>query len=152
MEKDLFNYYLEQVLTNDQLVSYIMNGSGWDKESAVSGVDDYLSLIDDINQKGGLIYRLLYLNDVKDINYKKLGKHFTLRKEALHDFEYSLRDGAQGEMPYLLTVKVPSNSINKKASIDQWKELPYEFEVQLNNKVKCEVIKIDKFIKLGHYE
>jgi hypothetical protein len=102
---------------------------GGDEERAKDDLEYYTDTIEGLNSNGGDIYRLVFLEDMSDLNTDDLGEHWCVDSNQLSNFYDSLDD--QIGLPYLITAKLESNKVNIEMSYGQYEELPHELEVNL---------------------
>lgn len=82
------------------------------------------------------LYRLLYLDDVNNIDYDELGSHYSQDRTVLIDNHYSRGSiyGDMGEHAYLITVKVPKSEVDVMETLNNNILYPNEEEITLKNK------------------
>lgn len=101
-----------------------------DEDRAEEEWEWYNNMIKDLNKNGGEVYRLVFLDNISDLDDKELGEHWCLEFDQLSIFYDSL-EGAEGELPYLIKGYLKPNQIDVDKSIETSKELPHELEVNL---------------------
>jgi hypothetical protein len=88
-------------------------------------------------------YRILRVNDKKDINLDEIGSHFSENKADLLS-NHSYLTGL-GEKYYLITVKIPKNDIDLEETIKNNILYPHENEITVKNKGKnVKIVKIEE--------
>jgi len=88
-------------------------------------------------------YRILRVNDKKDINLDKIGSHFSENKVDLLS-NHSYLTGL-GEKYYLITAKIPKNDIDLEETIKNNILYPHENEITVKNKGKnVKIVKIEE--------
>lgn len=88
-------------------------------------------------------YRILVVNDQKDINLGEIGSHFGENKRDLL-MNHSYLTGF-GEKYYIITVEIPKNEINFSETIENNILYPHEREITVKNKGKnVKILKIEE--------
>lgn len=92
----------------------------------------YLRKVQQLQKEGGTIYRLVFLNDKKDLNVTQLGHHWTIKNEFNHLYN-ELYDELEdkGKSPYIIIAEIEPDSIHVDYSLEYFTELPEEYEVTL---------------------
>jgi len=90
----------------------------------------YNNMIKTLNKKGGEVYRLVFLDNISDLDDKELGEHWCLEFDQLSNFYDSLEE-TEGELPYIIKGYLKPNQIDTNKSIETFKQLPHELEVNL---------------------
>ena len=82
------------------------------------------------------LYRVLYLDDVNDINYDELGSHYSQDRTDLINNHYDRGSiyGDMGEHAYLITVKVPKSEVDVMDTLNNNILYPHEKEITLKDK------------------
>jgi hypothetical protein len=82
------------------------------------------------------LYRVLYLDDVNDINYDELGSHYSQDRTDLINNHYDRGSiyGDMGEHTYLITVKVPKSEVDVMETLNNNILYPHEKEITLKGK------------------
>ena len=82
------------------------------------------------------LYRVLYLDDVNDINYDELGSHYSQDRTDLINNHHNRGSiyGDMGEYPYLITVKVPKSEVDVMETLNNNILYPHEKEITLKDK------------------
>jgi len=82
------------------------------------------------------LYRVLYLNEVNDINYEELGSHYSQDRTDLINNHYDRGSiyGDMGEHAYLITVKVPKSEVDVMETLNNNILYPHEKEITLKDK------------------
>lgn len=125
--------------------------SGFDDEySAEEHLKHIISIIKKLPQEV-ILYRLVFLKKMSDLNKLKPGTHYVLNKKSLlrnhySDFMYDMVSShSNEENPYLITIKVDKSKIDKELTIDNNMRYPNEQEISLKNKGSgATIIKIEK--------
>jgi archaellum component FlaF (FlaF/FlaG flagellin family) len=79
-------------------------------------------------------YRILVVNDKKDINLDEIGSHFSENKVELLS-NHSFCTGC-GEKYYLITAKIPKNEVDLQETLQNNILYPNEHEITVKNKGK----------------
>lgn len=88
-------------------------------------------------------YRILVVNDQKDINLDEIGSHFGENKRDLL-MNHSYLTGF-GEKYYIITVEIPKKEINFSETIENNILYPHEKEITVKNKGKnVKILKIEE--------
>ena len=86
-------------------------------------------------------YRILSVNDKKDINMSKIGSHFTLNRSDLVK-NHSFSTGS-GEKYYIITANIPKKEVNVQETIHNNILYPQENEITVKNTGKnVEIVSI----------
>jgi len=82
------------------------------------------------------LYRVLYIDDVNDINYDELGSHYSQDRTDLINNHYDRGSiyGDMGEHAYLITVKVPKSEVDVMETLNNNILYPHEKEITLKDK------------------
>ena len=86
-------------------------------------------------------YRILSVNDKKDINTTKIGSHFALnRLDLIKNHSFST---GSGEKYYIITANIPKNEVNVQETIHNNILYPQENEITVKNNGKnVEIVSI----------
>ena len=88
-------------------------------------------------------YRILAVNDKKDINLEEIGSHFSENKVELLS-NHSFCTGC-GEKYYLITAKIPKKEVDLEEMIKNNILYPNEHEITVKNKGKnVKIVKIEE--------
>lgn len=88
-------------------------------------------------------YRILVVNDEKDINLDEIGTHFSENKVELLS-NHSFCTGC-GEKYYLITAKIPKNEVDLQETLQNNILYPKEHEISVKNKGKnVKIVKIQE--------
>ena len=88
-------------------------------------------------------YRILVVDDEKDINLDKIGTHFSENKQELLQ-NHSFCTGC-GEKYYLITAKIPKNEVDLQETLRNNILYPNEHEISVKNKGKnVKIVKIEE--------
>lgn len=122
-----------------------INSIGLDDKTALDIIEDVLLKIKGMDDRV-VMYRIVFLDNLKDLNYETVGSHYSLNKENLIDSMYSkLIDSAYGETPYLLTVKLDKKLIDVDKTISNNILYPNEEEITIiDNGSKVKILNIEK--------
>lgn len=101
-----------------------------DQERAEEELQWYSNAIEDLNKNGGEIYRLVFLDDLSDLNIEDLGEHWCVEESQLSNF-YETLSGEHTGKPYLITGYLKPGQVNVEMSYATFEQLPNELEVNL---------------------
>jgi hypothetical protein len=88
-------------------------------------------------------YRILVVDDKKDINLDEIGSHFSENKVELLS-NHSFCTGC-GEKYYLITAKIPKNEVDLQETLHNNILYPNEHEITVKNKGKnVKIVKIEE--------
>ena len=88
-------------------------------------------------------YRILVVNDEKDINLDEIGTHFSENKVELLS-NHSFCTGC-GDKYYLITAKIPKNEVDLQETLQNNILYPNEHEISVKNKGKnVKIVKIEQ--------
>lgn len=103
-----------------------------DENDAIKDLEYYTNMIDDLQKNGGTVYRLIFLEDVSDLNTDDLGEHWCLEYTQLSNFYDSLSSDMNDDMsPYCITGHLKPGQVDENQSYESYEELPHELEVNL---------------------
>ena len=103
-----------------------------DDTDAVQDLKYYTDMINNLQENGGLVYRLIFLEDVSNLDTDDLGEHWCLEYTQLSNFYDSLNSDMNEDMlPYYITGYLKPGQINEDYSYGSYEELPHELEVNL---------------------
>lgn len=130
---NLFNKINKKSLLKD------LDYMGYDQESAIEELNDLIKYYNNLPDTIKL-YRILQVNNEKDINTNQLGYHYSPNKnDLLKSHLYSKNSNY-----YLVTVNAPKELIDINNSISNNILYPNEQEITLKNKGKgVEIISIE---------
>ncbi len=114
----------------------------FDQKEAENEVEYYLKWAKNLpkTQKG---YRILVVNDKKDINLEEIGSHFSKNRSELLS-NHSFCTGC-GEKYYLITAEIPKNEVDIEETIKNNILYPNEMEITVKNKGKnVKILKIQE--------
>jgi hypothetical protein len=115
---------------------------------------DYL--IEDLNRlkthKNINLYRIIWIKNKEDIDVKNLGLHYVSNLDSygdwiedLYPFHFREDDPDIKDDLWLITISVPTQDIDYKATLVKNIKYPYEHEIQLKNDNNIKVISISKY-------
>lgn len=136
----------ERELTIQNIVSEIDKYIGHN-EDPYDIASYYYDTVENIDNNGGDVYRLVFLNDIEELNINNLGESWSIDKVHFENFAHSLhrnfvldtedKDERLKRMsmtPYLITATLDPNKIDWEKSIDIFSYMYYyEYEVILNS-------------------
>jgi hypothetical protein len=132
---------LSEIISKKTLISTLKSMDFTQKE-AENEVEYYLKWVKNIpkTQKG---YRILVVNDKKDINLDEIGSHFSKNRTELLS-NHSFCTGC-GEKYYLITAEIPKNEVDIEETIKNNILYPNEMEITVKNKGKnVKILKIQE--------
>ena len=118
-EKDYKEYLLK-----------LINNYG-NKKRAKESLDDYLYDINNLQSNGGTLYRLVFLENIKDLRTDDLGEYWTVYKDDISRYYHNIEVEDEDVKPYLITGEFEKDSIDIESSIGQFVELPDEYEINI---------------------
>lgn len=136
----------------DELLQNCINEFG-DEESGKYELDWYIDTLKNLYNNGGEIYRIVKLSDENMLNKDELGNHWVMdiglfgrvygniEEEYINQDDY---DEDEEYHPFVITAHVNPKDINVEVSIEQFRELPMEGEVYVENG-------IPEFIEMKEY-
>jgi hypothetical protein len=140
----LLNVLSEEV-NKKRLLKLLTTDMGMDKSEAQSELDSVINRFDKLPDELTL-YRVLNVDDEKDINTKKLGSHYSNKKKDLMSSHYFVDSG--NENYFLVTVKADKKLVDKMETLENNILYPNENEITLKNKGKgVDIISIKKITK-----
>jgi len=132
---------LSEIISKKTLIATLKSMDFTQKE-AENEVEYYLKWVKNIpkTQKG---YRILVVNDKKDINLDEIGSHFSKNRTELLS-NHSFCTGC-GEKYYLITAEIPKNEVDIEETIKNNILYPNEMEITVKNKGKnVKILKIQE--------
>ena len=123
---------LSEIISKKTLISTLKTMDFSQKE-AENKAEYYIKWAKNLpkTQKG---YRILVVNDKKDINLDKIGSHFSKnRVELLSNHSFCTECG---EKYFLITVEIPKNEVDIEETIKNNILYPNELEITVKNKGK----------------
>jgi len=134
-------------MTLDDILKFVLNTKK-DNQDFDETYNDLIKTLNSYNNLSNFVtlYRLLYLNNINDINYNDIGKHFILNKNDINDeLKDSIKPSASGiNNWYLVTIKIPKNKINFKRTMMQNLLFPNEKEIFATQVNRDEIIDVEK--------
>jgi hypothetical protein len=115
---------------------------------------DYL--IEDLNRlkinKNIILHRIIWIKNKEDIDVKNLGLHYVSNIddygdwiEDLYPFNFGEDEPDIEDDLWLITISVPTQDIDYKATLVKNIKFPYESEIQLKTNNNIKVISISKY-------
>lgn len=114
----------------DEALSKLTDNYG-DEDTAKERLDWYLEDISNLQINGGTLYRLVFLNNIKDLRTDDLGEYWTVYKEDISRFYHNIYVEDEHMKPYLITANFEPNSIDVNMSLLQFSDIPDEYEVNI---------------------
>ena len=126
----------EQDLSNDDHKSLLKSFEVMDtpEEIATEELGNMIKWVKTLPEEL-FLYRVLYLDDVNDINYDELGSHYSQDRTDLINNHYDRGSiyGDMGEHAYLITVKVPKSEVDVMETLNNNILYPHEKEITLKD-------------------
>ena len=132
---------LSEIISKKTLIS-TLKSMDFNQKEVENEVEYYLKWAKNIpkTQKG---YRILVVNDKKDINLDEIGSHFSKNRSELLS-NHSFCTGC-GEKYYLITAEIPKNEVDIEETIKNNILYPNEMEITVKNKGKnVKILKIQE--------
>jgi hypothetical protein len=132
---------LSEVISKKTLIS-TLKSMDFSQKEAENEVEYYLKWAKNLpkTQKG---YRILVVNDKKDINLDEIGSHFSSNRTELLS-NHSFCTGC-GEKYFLITAEISKNEVDIEETIKNNILYPNEMEITVKNKGKnVKILKIQK--------
>jgi len=132
---------LSEIINKKTLIS-TLKSMDFNQKEAENEVEYYLKWAKNLpkTQKG---YRILVVNDKKDINLDEIGSHFSKNRSELLS-NHSFCTGC-GEKYYLITAEIPKNEVDIEETIKNNILYPNEMEITVKNKGKnVKILKIQE--------
>lgn len=136
-----------------KFVEIYLNG---DEELAEEKFFNLVDVLKKYQKQGGEIYRILFLKDESDINYNKLGIHWSYDKENLKiiadDLKYLFftennltknQDEMNKYKTYLITGSIGNNSVDIEETLETFYVNPNENELWLKKDVNVKFEKVE---------
>lgn len=96
-----------------------------------------------------ILYRLLNVNDINDINKNELGKSYVGDKKMFEDLDFLesflFRYGEEMKKWYIVTIETTKDNIDIEHSMGIVAEYPDEIEFTLKNDQNLKIIDIEEF-------
>lgn len=117
-------------------------------------LNDLISNLKDIKKHDEIIlYRLIWIKDKENIDIKKLGNHYVGSLNSfdnewisnLYPFYHRENEPDIENDLWLVTILVPTEDIDYKATLVKNIKFPYEEEIQLKNNSNIKIIDISKY-------
>ena len=122
---------LKENIDREYYISLLINDMGYNEEDVNEVLDEIIDSIKNLPDPIKL-YRIIKVDNEKNINKEELGNHYSLdRDELLNSHTYA--DG-YGDDSYLITVSSPKNLIDFQNTLHNNILYPNENEVTLKNK------------------
>ena len=132
---------LSEIIDKKELI-LALKTMDFSQKEAENEVEYYLKWAKNLpkTQKG---YRILVVNDKKDINLDEIGSHFSSNRSELLS-NHSFCTGC-GEKYYLITAEIPKNEVDIEETIKNNILYPNEMEITVKNKGKnVKILKIQE--------
>jgi hypothetical protein len=122
---------LSEKINKEKCLTLLTREMDYNKEDAKEVLDGIISNVKNLPEEIKL-YRLIKVDDRKDINTEEPGSHYSLNKKDLMS-SHSFADG-HGDQIYLITVLSPKKLVDVEETIHNNILYPHENEVTLKNK------------------
>ena len=132
---------LSEIIDKKELI-LALKTMDFSQKEAENEVEYYLKWAKNLpkTQKG---YRILVVNDKKDINLDEIGSHFSSNRSELLS-NHSFCTGC-GEKYFLITAEIPKNEVDIEETIKNNILYPNEMEITVKNKGKnVKILKIQE--------
>jgi hypothetical protein len=124
-----FDKYINEKLDYNEYKSLLVDNYG-DEERGKEEFDYYNKLITDYQDNGCDLYRLVFLNDITELNTKEIGNHWTFNKDEINRYYNNIVvDDDKKQIPFLITGYFKPNSIDLETSWKNFSILPDESEI-----------------------
>jgi len=132
---------LSEIIDKKALIS-VLKSMNYSEKEAKNELKDHLNRVKNLPET--LIgYRILAVNDKKDINLDEIGSHFGENKVELLS-NHSFCTGC-GEKYYLITAKIPKKEVDLEETIKNNILYPNEMEITVKNKGKnVKIVRIEE--------
>ena len=132
---------LSEIIDKKALIS-VLKSMDFDEKEAKNELKYHLNRVKNL-PKPLIGYRILVVNDKKDINLDEIGSHFSENKVELLS-NHSFCAGC-GEKYYLITAKIPKKELDLQEMIKNNILYPNEHEITVKNKGKnVKIVKIEE--------
>lgn len=122
---------LTEKINRERYISLLTRDMDYGKEDAKEVLDDIINKVKTLPEEIKL-YRIIRVDDKKDIDVYEPGSHYSLNKKELMS-SHSYADGV-GDQSYLITVLSPKKLVDVEETIHNNVLYPHENEVTLKNK------------------
>ena len=130
---------LSEVIDKEMLISALKT-MDFSEKDAKNELEYHINRVKNL-PKTIKAYRIVSVNDKKDINMSKIGSHFALNRSDLVK-NHSFSTGS-GEKYYIITANIPKNEVNEQETIHNNILYPQENEITVKNKGKnVEIVSI----------
>lgn len=132
---------LSEIIDKKTLIS-VLKTMDFDEKEAKNELKYHLNRVKNL-QKTLTGYRILVVDDEKDINLDEIGTHFSENRQELLQ-NHSFCTGC-GEKYYLITAKIPKNEVDLQETLRNNILYPNEHEISVKNKGKnVKIVKIEE--------
>lgn len=136
---------LSEQINKKRLIKLLKTDMGFSDQDAQKELEYHLEKIKNLPSELTL-YRILNVDDKKDINTDELGSHFSDKKRDLMSSHYFVDSGSENY--FLVTVKAKKSQVDKMQTLENNILYPNENEITLKNKGKdVEIISIRRVKK-----
>jgi hypothetical protein len=132
---------LSEIIDKKTLISALKT-MDFDEKEAKNELKYHLNRVKNL-QKTLIGYRILVVDDEKDINLDEIGTHFSENRQELLS-NHSFCTGC-GEKYYLITAEIPKNEVDLQETLRNNILYPNEHEISVKNKGKnVKILKIQE--------
>jgi len=124
---------LTEEINKEMYISMLKREMDYSENEAEEVLDSIIYNIENLPEEIKL-YRIVHVDDKKDIDINKLGNHFSTNKKELIN-NHSFADGV-GDLSFLITVLSPKKLVDIEQTIYNNVLYPHENEITLKNKGK----------------
>jgi len=131
---------------NTKLLKVAMNHDFEDIDVAKKHLSNKIKFIDNLPSQFNL-YRIIFVNNEKEIDRKHIGSHYVFNKNELTNTHQNITHVGKGS-GFMLTVRVNKNNIDVDSTLLNQMKYPHENEVTMKNKgLGGNIIKIEPLNK-----
>lgn len=136
--KSFYNY-----INENKYYSSLVDNYG-DEIRAKEEFDYYNNILNDYQKNGCILYRIIFLKNISDLDRNNIGNYWTIEKDNISSFYHNIKVDDDNIIPYLITAKFNPNSIDIETSWNNFSQLPDEQEIYTKKEPKS--YKIEKYI------
>ena len=134
--------------TENELLKHKDSIVNWYGDFSQDSIDRALWTLYSVSKyydEGGVLYRVVWLDDITDFDEKNIGSHFVEDKGQIYNIVEHFENHNyydKNKEPYLITVKTPPKNV--KIADDYFNNLNEE-EIMVIDQTKLELISIEKY-------
>jgi hypothetical protein len=107
-------------------------------------LDQYVQTVNDLQARGGTVFRVVFLDNPEDFNPDQLGEHWTVDESQIVDYIDSIYADQNGEGgAYLIQASIKPRSITVPAGVVSGQ--PTEWEINLTSESAIIDYRIDEY-------